>query len=116
VAAAWALWARDTLRAGGLAILVAGLAGTGLALYKILTVESEAVDGVASSLARQQGIPVESANPVAQQLFDSGQASVAVDIGLYLVLIAGVLTIVGGILLAMSPSMRRIPSTAAQPP
>jgi hypothetical protein len=113
LAAAWAVWARGTLRAGGLAILVAGLGGTGLALYKILTVEAEAVDGVAASLALQQGIPVAGAKPVAQQLFDSGQASVSVEIGLYLVLIAGVLTIVGGIMLAMSHSPQRIPSTAA---
>lgn len=115
LAAVWAVWARGMPRAGGLAILVAGLAGAGLALYKVLTVESEAVDGVATSLASQQGIPVEAAKPVAQQLFDSGQASVSVDIGLYLVLIAGVLTIVGGIMLALSPSPQRVPTMAAPP-
>jgi hypothetical protein len=113
--AAWAVWARGIPRVGAIVILVAGLAGTAFALYKVLTVESEAVDGVAASLALQQGIPVAAAKPVAQQLFDSGQASVSVDIGLYLVLIAGVLTILGGILLRMSPSSRRTPSTAPAP-
>jgi hypothetical protein len=112
LAAAWALWAKGNLRALGIAILVAGLAGAGLALYKILNVESEAVDGVAASLAAQQGVPIEATQPVAQQLFDSGQASVSVGIGLYLVLIAGVLTIVGGIMLAMSTS----PKPAGSPP
>lgn len=114
LAAAWALWGKGSLRPLGIAILVAGLAGAGLALYKILNVKSEAVDGVAESLAAQQGVAVEVAKPVAQQLFDSGQATVSVGIGLYLVLIAGVLAIVGGVMLAMATSSKGAGSTPAQ--
>jgi hypothetical protein len=111
LAAAWALWGRGNLRGPGIAIAVAGLAGAGLALYKMLTVKSEAIDGVAASLAAQQGVPVEATQPVAQQLFDSGQASVSIGIGLYLVLIAGILTIVGGVMLAMRTSPKGVGST-----
>jgi hypothetical protein len=111
LAAAWALWGRGNLRGPGIAIAVAGLAGAGLALYKMLTVKSEAIDGVAASLAAQQGVPVEATQPVAQQLFDSGQASVSIGIGLYLVLIAGILTIVGGVMLAMRTSPEGVGST-----
>jgi hypothetical protein len=114
LAAAWAMWSKGSLRAAGLVIAVLGLAGAGLALYKILNVESEAVDGVAESLALQQGVAVEATKPVAQQLFDTGQASVSVDIGLYLVLAAGVLTIVAGLVLAMSSSSQRVLSPPAR--
>ena len=110
LAAVWAASGPRGLRAGGVVIMAAGAAGSALALYKILNVESEAVDGVAANLAQQQGAPVEVTKPLVQQLFDSGQASVSVRIGLYLVLIAGVLTIVGGLMLAMSSSRERVTS------
>ncbi len=110
-AALWAMRGR-AMGAGGLLAVLIGVAGTALALWKIFTIESEAVDRLAEATAGQQGVPVEAARPAVQQLFDSGAASVSVAIGLYLVVIAGVLTIVGGIVLAMR---RRSAPTVAMP-
>ena len=47
---------------------------------------------------------VDSARGGSTQLFDSGAASVTVTIGLWLVVIAGIITVVAGIMMAMARS------------
>jgi hypothetical protein len=111
--AAWVLMARRDVRAAGWAFAVLGLAGAALAIYKIVNIESEAVNEIAAQTAAQQGVPAEAARPAIQQLFDSGAASVTVTTGLWIVVIAGVVALVAGILLAMArraePAMMQEP-------
>jgi hypothetical protein len=102
--AAWAMTSPPGLRAAGVLFAILGVAATVLAVYKIVNIESEAIDRVAAEAAAQQGAPVEAVKPAIQQLFDSGAASASVSIGLWLVVIAGVIALVAGIMLAMARS------------
>jgi hypothetical protein len=111
----WAMRERVNRRAVGALIAVVGLAATIFALVKILTVESEAVNAACAAAAAQQGVPVAAAKQAVQRLFDSGIASVSTGLGLYLVIIAGILTIASGVVLAMTRSAERHPDRAIAP-
>jgi hypothetical protein len=117
--AAWALMSRPNLRVAGVIFAVLGIAATVLAVYKIVNIESEAIDRVAAEVAAQQGAPVDAVKPTIQQLFDSGAASASVSIGLWLVVIAGVIAVVAGIMLAMArpsqPMVTREPTQTQAP-
>jgi hypothetical protein len=102
--AGWAMMSRPNLRAAGVLFALLGVAATVLAVYKIVNIESEAIDRVAAEVAAQQGAPVDAVKPSIQQLFDAGAASASVSIGLWLVVIAGVIAVVAGILMAMARS------------
>jgi hypothetical protein len=71
------LWMSErSSRAAGWTIAIVGLVATVFAIFKIVSIESEAVDSLAAVTAAQRGIPLEAAKQAAQQLFDMGIASV----------------------------------------
>jgi uncharacterized membrane protein len=102
--AAWLMMSRRDVRAVGVAVAVLRIAGAAVAIYKILNIESEAVNRAAPLVAARTGIPLEAAKQALEQLFAAGAASVTVSIGLWLVVIAGVVALVAGIMLAMARS------------
>jgi hypothetical protein len=108
LAAAWALLTSMDVRGAGVAIFALGLAAMIMAIYKIASIESEAVNDLAAAAAARQNVPVEAAKGTIQRLFDAGVASVDVTIGLWMVVAAGILTVLGGIVLALTRPLERM--------
>ena len=78
--------------------IVAGLAGGVLGVYKALTAEDEFLDAAAEELAPQAGGSPEQVRVLLDQAIDAGELGVSLGIGLYLVMIGGVVGLVGGVL------------------
>jgi hypothetical protein len=94
--------------------IVAGLAGGVLGVYKALTAEDEFLDAAAEELAPQAGGSPEQVRALLDQAIDADQLGVSLGIGLYLVMIGGVVGLVGGAL-----GLRRraaVPAAAMEAP
>jgi tryptophan-associated transmembrane protein len=83
-----------------LAILIVamGLVGGGVGLYDALTAKENVISEVAEQSAASTGASVAEVRAVLDQLIDSGQIGISIGIGLYVVIVGGVLAVVGGAL------------------
>jgi hypothetical protein len=83
------------LRAGRrmLAVLaiVAGLVGGGVGVYDALTAEDSVLDAAAEEIAPQFGASAEEVRVLLDEAIDAGQLSISISIGLYMVIVGGVL-------------------------
>jgi hypothetical protein len=84
----------------GLLILVAGLAAGGYGVYDILTAKSQFIDGVLARVPEQVRASVRA---ILERTFDTGRLKITPQIGVYLVVIGGLLLVVGAILAMASP-------------
>ncbi len=84
--------------------IVAGLIGSGVAVYDALTAKDSVLDSAAEELAPTVGVPPEQVRVLLDQAIDAGQLSIALSIGIYVVIAGGVLAFVGGILSMRSGS------------
>ncbi|HJP65856.1 MAG TPA: hypothetical protein VKA30_06095 [Actinomycetota bacterium] len=98
----WEMRDRLNVRAAGAMIAIVGIAATIVAIAKIAGIESEAIDSIAALTAAQRGVPAQATRPAVQALFDSGAASVSTGVGLYLVVIAGLVTVAAGAVMTMA--------------
>jgi hypothetical protein len=86
----------------GLAILaiVAGIIVSGVGIYDAATSEDSVLDAVAEDVAPQVGASVDEVRAVLEDQADSGALDISIQIGLYLVIAAGVLGTIGGVIAA----------------
>jgi hypothetical protein len=91
------------MRAGRrlLAILaiLAGLLGAGIGLYDALTAEDSIRDDFTNQLVEQTGLSPAEGKAAVDAAIDSGELSISISVGLYVVIGGGLLALVGGILL-----------------
>jgi hypothetical protein len=80
-----------------LAILT-GLIGGGVGLYDALTAKDSVLDAAAEEIAPTLGASVDEVRTLLDQAVDSGELSISISIGLYIVIGGGILALVGGIL------------------
>jgi hypothetical protein len=79
-------------------IIAMGLVGGGVGLYDALTAKENVISEVAEQSAASTGASVAEVRAVLDQLIDSGQIGISIGIGLYIVIVGGVLAVVGGLL------------------
>jgi hypothetical protein len=79
-------------------IIATGLVGAGVGLYDALTAKENVISEVAEQSAAATGASVAEVRAVLDQLIDSGQIGISIGIGLYVVIVGGVLAVVGGAL------------------
>ena len=103
IAALAAPGARALLRA--LAIVGGGIAA-GVGIHTALTAKDQVIDDAASEIGKQLGIPFNQARASVQQAIDQGALKISLEVGLYLVIVGGLVGIAAG-LLALA---RRAPS------
>jgi hypothetical protein len=101
----------------GLAILVllAGLVGGGLGLYDALTAKDSVLDAAAEELAPSVGAGVEEVRALLDAAIDSGELSISISIGLYVVIAGGALALVGGLLSMRGGAVASAPAMPAAP-
>jgi hypothetical protein len=87
--------------------VVAGLIGAAIGLYDALTAEDRVLDDAAEELAVQFGGTPQEVRALLDQAIDAGELGISISVGLYLVIVGGVLGVVGGAL-----GMRRVPEPA----
>jgi uncharacterized membrane protein (TIGR02234 family) len=90
--------ARGTKRVLAVLVILAGIVGSGIGLYDAVTAKDSVLDAAAEELAPTFGASAEQVRTALDQAIDAGQLSVAISIGLYLVIAGGVVALVGGIL------------------
>ncbi|MEW6058676.1 MAG: hypothetical protein AB1551_00785 [Actinomycetota bacterium] len=94
--------------------LVGGAGAAAISIYSAMSAEDQVIDGVATELAKQQAVAVEIARAAVQEAIDRGQFAVSLEIGIYLVIVGGIIGIVAAILAMMSRSAApRAPAPAA---
>ncbi len=113
------------LRAGRRALaalaIVAGLVGGGLGLYDALTAKDSVLDAAAEQIAPTIGGTKEDVRAILDDAIDSGQLSITISFGLYIVIAGGALAIVGGAMqmarggAAAAPMPFPAPTPAAAP-
>jgi hypothetical protein len=89
---------KGTRRALAILMIIAGLIGGGLGLYDALTAKDSALDTAAEEIAPQFGASVDEVRTLLDQAIDSGELSISISIGLYVVIAGGILVLVGGFL------------------
>ena len=90
--------ARGTKRVLAVLVILAGIVGGGIGLYDAVTAKDSVLDAAAEELAPTFGASAEQVRTALDQAIDAGQLSVAISIGLYVVIAGGVVALVGGIL------------------
>jgi hypothetical protein len=97
-----------------LAILavLAGLIGGGVGLYDALTAKDSVLDTAAEEIAPELGASVGEVRALLDQAIDSGELSISISLGLYIVIGGGALALVGG-LLSMRGAGKAVEGTAA---
>ena len=95
--------------------IVAGLVGGGVGLYDALTAKDRVLDDAAEELAPQVGNTPEEVRALLDQAIDAGEIGISISIGLYMVIIGGVLGIVGGVLGLRSPAAAPVAAEASMP-
>lgn len=110
---------REAKRALAIFAVVAGLLGGGVAVYDALTAEDSVLDSAAEELAPTIGASPEEVRGLLDEAVEAGQLSISLSIGIYGVIVGGVLALVGGILSLRSgeeePLMGPTPSVAETP-
>jgi hypothetical protein len=84
----------------GLAVLaiVAGLVAGGVAVFDAATAKSRILDDAAGEVAGQAGISKDQARQLLDAAVDSGQVSISLSFGIFVVMAGGLLGLVGGIM------------------
>jgi hypothetical protein len=90
--------------------VLAGLIGGGVGLYDALTAKDSVLDAAAEEIAPTLGASAEEVRALLDQAIDSGELSISISIGLYIVIGGGVLALVGGVM-----SMRGGGASSAAP-
>jgi hypothetical protein len=89
---------RQAKRALAVLAIVAGLVGTGVAVYDALTAKDSVLDSAAEELAPTVGASPEQVRVLLDDAIDAGQISISLSVGIYVVIAGGLLALVGGIL------------------
>jgi hypothetical protein len=89
--------------------LVGGIAAAGVGAYTALTATSQIVDAAASEIAKETGVPVDQGRSTVQLAFDQGVIHLTLQVGLWLVIVGGVLGIVAGVI-ALAASRQTPPA------
>ena len=88
---------RQARRALAILAILAGLVGGGVAVYDALTAKDSVLDSAAEELAPTVGASPEQVRELLDQAIDAGQLSISLSIGIYVVIVGGVLALVGGV-------------------
>jgi hypothetical protein len=103
-------------RIGGAAV-VTGLVAAGIAVYDLITVRSQALDHVvtngASTIAGQVGLPVDVVAARIKAMIASGVIRFQFQIGIYLVVVGGLVAVAGSVLALIRQSQARSRSAPA---
>jgi hypothetical protein len=89
---------RQTRRALAVLVLLAGLVGGAVGLYDALTAKDSVLDSAAEELAPTLGASVDQVRALLDQAIDSGELSISISIGLYIVIAGGLVALVGGVM------------------
>jgi hypothetical protein len=89
---------RRAQRALAILAILAGLVGGGVAVYDALTAKDSVLDAAAEELAPTVGATPEQVRGLLDQAIDSGEISISLSIGIYVVIAGGALALVGGLL------------------
>jgi hypothetical protein len=109
-------------RAFGAIAVGAGLIGGGVALYDASVAKREIVDQAAAAIGDRAGIPTTQARGLLDAAISSGQVTISLALGIYVVMIGGGLGVSGGIAgltsdaAQPSPPMRMIETPPPPPP
>jgi hypothetical protein len=102
------------------ATVVTGLVAAGIAVYDLFTARSHALDRVigdgASTIARQVGLPVDVVTNRLKAMVESGVIRLDFQIGIYLVVLGGLVAVAGSVLALVRQSQagsRPAPAPAA---
>jgi hypothetical protein len=99
------------------AALVTGLIAAGIAVYDLVTVRSQALDHVvtngASTIAGQVGLPVDVVTSRIKDMIDSGVIQFQFQIGIYLVVVGGLMAVAGSVFALVRQSQSRPRPVAA---
>ncbi len=90
--------ARQRLR---LSALIGGAIVAGVGVYTATTAKDQVIDGAASEIAKELSISVEQAKAAVHTAIDQGALKIGLDLGLFLVIGAGIIGIVAGVLAMM---------------
>ena len=101
---------KQTKRVLAVLALLAGLIGGGVGLYDAMTAKDSVLDAAAEQIAPGLGASADQVRGLLDDAIDSGELSISISFGLYLVIGGGLLALVGGAL-----SMRGRAETAAAP-
>lgn len=85
-------------RALAVLAILAGLIGGGVGLYDAMTAKDSVLDAAAEEFAPTLGASVDEVRTLLDQAVDSGELSISISIGLYIVIGGGILALVGGFL------------------
>lgn len=107
--------ARRRLRASA---LIGGAIAAGVGIYTATTAKDQVIDGAASEIAKQLSISVEAAKAAVHQAIDQGALKIGLELGMFVVIGAGVIGIVAALAAMMggadvAPSALGTPATAA---
>lgn len=89
---------KQTKRVLAVLVLLAGLIGGAVGLYDALTAKDSVLDAAAEEIAPGLGASAEEVRTLLDQAIDSGELSISISIGLYIVIGGGILALVGGIM------------------
>jgi hypothetical protein len=95
---AGALMMKQAKRLFAVLALLAGLVGGGIGVYDALTAKDSVLDAAAEEIAPQFDASVDEVRTLLDQAIDSGDLSISISLGLYIVIGGGVLALVGGAL------------------
>lgn len=82
----------------GLAALLSSATALGVSLFFALARDDRVMDMVASRLASRTGSPVDAVKASLVMIVNHGLASISVQIGLYVIIVGGLMGIVAGVL------------------
>ncbi|MFB3739392.1 MAG: hypothetical protein ACE14W_10585 [Candidatus Velamenicoccus archaeovorus] len=71
--------------------VIGGLVVAGVGIYTAATAKDQVVDGAAAEIARQLDVPLAQARDAIRTTIDTGLLSIGLEVGLYLVIVGGVL-------------------------
>ncbi len=86
--------ARQRLRASA---LIGGAIAAGVGIYTATTAKDQVIDGAASEISRELSISVEAAKAAVHQAIDQGALKIGLELGLFLVIAAGVIGIIAAV-------------------
>lgn len=89
---------RQAKRVLAVLAILAGLIGGGVGLYDALTAKDSVLDSAAEEIAPGLGASVEEVRSLLDQAIDSGELSISISVGLYIVIGGGILALIGGVM------------------
>ena len=96
-------------------IMLQGLVASGVSLYDILTVRTQAINAGAADISKSTGVPVDQVKTTLHGFLDAGRLTISLEFGILVVLVGGILGIVGGLMLSAARKRQVATSPGSTP-